>query len=857
MFIIPFFVTNQTFQGIDFEKNSLFVAVSAILVLLVALVFINRREIKIRKTFLDWYILGILLVFLISVWFSVDRWHSLVGFIGNPVKGLMTALSLVAVFYIIVTNFTGRIIQKAFWVIIFAIGLLAVYTLIAGLGLIPVKIQVLIPLSLVGSLSGLTTVLALGIPLMAVALIIVKNKSNKFTFIKELSLFIILTVIILNLMMLYNFVFWSGTLIGMIVTTFLLLGYKQAKQKNAFLKGIIFGLFTVVMVIAGLAKSNYQSFIPSLTKVGLPIEVKVGLSISLDIIRGSVTADLKQGLIGSGPATFGYDFAKFHSKKAVAPILESKYIYQGDGLFGEAIPTTGIIGSVLFLMAIILWLVKGAKSLQTNKQTKIYLIGLFSASIIWLSSILFGQLDAGTMLFGSLLLMVTTGLILENSKGRKEFYSIKLNKLTVKSVGGVAMLLIFIVLAIMALTYIGKNYMADVYMRQAMMEKMFDKKPGKMLKSIHLVPQEGMYYTKLGQTYLILAQEKNNQKNRDANEIRKMIRQGLTYLKKATTIMPNDIKSQRILADTYVVLGNYDAAEKVNKKIIDLEPNNVQYYVALGDLQLLKINKDAGNKDEMIKKTINFYQKALSINPYTDAIYYKLATLYAENGNIDNALKNIALATKLKPKSSLYRFSFGIMLQKKGGNKELNNAEKIFKSLLLANDKSIDVIAQLGLLYEQKGKIDEAKRQYQQVIDIIGDDKKYQAIQKTMRKFIENLDNGKSNIPEVLNKSEEKNKETPEDKSVSEKMPMDNQSVNDRDNENKKVMVTITVDEEGPINVRSEGSLQGKKLTKIKTTGDFQKIGEKGKWIQIIIPARDGQGKITGWVHSKFVTAEK
>ncbi len=866
VFIIPFFVINQTFQGIDFEKNAFFVAVVSILVLLVALGFLNRHEIKIRKTFLDKYILALLLFLLASVWFSVDRWHSLVGFIGNPTKGLMTSLALIVTFYIIVTNFTTKIIQKAFWVMIFAISLLSVYTLIAGLGLIPAKVQVLIPLSLTGSLSGVTTVLASGIPLLSVALIVVNNNSKKFTFIKELLLFIALVFVVLTLVMLYNFVFWSGVLVGVVVVTFLLLGYKRTGQKNTFLRGVIFSLFAIVIVIAGLAKSNYQTFIPVLAKVGLPIEIKVGLPISVDIIRGSVTAGLQQGLIGSGPATFGYDFAKFHSQKAVAPILESRYIYQGDGLFGEAVPTIGIIGSVLFLLIIILWLIKGFKSLHINKQTKIYLIGLFSSSVIWLSGALFSQLDAGTILFGSLLLMITTGLILENNKERKEYYQIKLNKFTIKNLGGVAFLLIVIVVAIFGLAYISKAYLADVYMRQAMMEKTVDKRPAKMLRSVKLVPQEGMYYTKLGQTYLILAQEKNNQKDGDKNEVKKTVGQALRYIRKATMLMPNDVRSQRVLADTYVVLGNYDLAEKTYKKIINLEPNNVQYYVALGDLQLLKINKGVGNKDEMIKKVVGFYQKALTVNPYTDVIYYKLATLYMENNNIDNALKNIAMATKLKPRDDIYRFTLGVVLQKKGGEKELVSAEKIFKSLLLVNDKSIDVIAQLGLLYEQEGKIDEAKQQYQRVIDIIGDDEKYQAISKTMKKFIENLNNGQSNIPEVLGKSEQKDnkqktskedKEASGDQSISEEVLMDNQPTNSQDGKSKKVIVTITVDEEGPINVRSEGSLRGKKLTKIKTTGDFQKIGEKGKWIQIIIPAQGGQEQITGWVHSKFVTAEK
>ena len=860
LFLIPLFVTNQTFQGIDFEKNFLFVLIVSILVLFVSLKFINSREIKIRKTFLDKYILGIVLLFLVSTWFSVDRWHSLVGFVGNPVKGFMTNLVLIATFYIVVTGFTTKTVQKAFWVAIYVISLLAVYTLSAGFGLIPVKVQMLIPFSLTGSLRGLTMVLASGIPLLSVALLIVKNKSKKFVLLKELLLIAGLIVVLLTLVMLFHFIFWSGILVGLIIAGFLLLSYKQTKQKNVFLKGIIFSSFAFMIIFAGLAKSNYQSLIPILTKVRLPFEVEVGLPVSVDIIKGSVTGNLKQSLLGSGPATFGYDFAKFHSKKAVAPILESSYIYHGDGLFAEVIPTTGIVGGLLFLLATISWLAAGARSLNNNNQQKIYLIGLFSSSVILLSGVLFSQLDAGAIFFAGLLLMITTVLILENKKGRKEYYQVKLNKFTAKNLGGAVFLLAIIVMAVLALAYVSKAYLADVYMKQAMAEKTFDKKPAKMLKSIQLVPQEGIYYSKLGQTYLILAGAKSQQKNQDKQEeIKKLSEQALFYIKKATLLMPNDVRNQRVLAETYVSLGYYNLAENTYEKIIQLEPNNVQYYVALGELQLLKIKQDKSNKEEMVKKAIEFYQKALSVNPRTDIIYYKLALLYSGNNDIDNALKNIAIATKLQPNNTIYKFTLGGLLQQKGGEKELAGAEKIFKALLLLDDKSIDVVAQLGLLYEQEGKIDEAKKQYQQVIDIIGDNEKYQVISKTMKKFIENLDNGQSNLPANIKKQEQDKKETKkETNSTHQKEKLDEKATaGKKEGESKTSMITITVDEEGPINVRSEGSLQGKKLTKIKESGDFEKIGENDKWVQIIIPAQGEQEQITGWVHKKFVTAEK
>ncbi len=752
IFLISFFVTNQTFQGIDFEKNFLFISILAILFLFISLQFINRKEIKIRKTFLDKYLLGIVIIYLLATWFSVDRWHSLVGFIGNPTKGLMTIFTLIGAFYITVTNFSIQTAKKAFWMMVIVISLLTFYTLISGFGLIPTKLQTLIPFSLTGSLTGLTAVLSAGIPLVATALLIIKSQSKKLTFLKQLLLVIILGGIILALTMLYNFVFWSSVVAGVIIVAFLLLGYKQPRQKNKLVKGTIFTLLAIIIIVAGLAKSNYQSVIPVLSKIGLPIEVKVGLPVSYTIVKESVVSNLKQSLIGSGPATFGYDFAKFHSAKAVAPTLESQYIYQGDGFMGELIPTVGIVGGFIFLIMAIAWLLKGFKSLVTKKQTRIYLVGLFSASIVWLGNALFRQLDAGTIFFGSFLLIIATIFILENSKDKKNNYIIKLNKFNTKSLITIIGLLLFIGATVAGFVYVSKAYFAEKHLKKAMTAKSLNDKPAKILQSINLNSQEGMYYAKLGQTYLILAQEEDLKKDTDKNKIKTLSKKALDYNRKAVSLMPNDILTRRILAETYTALGYISPAEQEYQKIISLEPDNVQYYVALGDLQLLKINNKTNNKDEMVKKAIDFYDKALKVNPYTDVIYYKLAMIYAENDDIDNALKNMAIAVKLQPKNQVYKFTLGVLLQKKGGDKELAGAEKLFKALLLSNDKSIDVLAQLGLLYEQENKIDEAKKQYQKIIDIIGDNEKYQAISKTMQKFIDNLNNGQSNIPDKNDK---------------------------------------------------------------------------------------------------------
>jgi tetratricopeptide (TPR) repeat protein len=675
----------------------------------------------------------------------------------------------------------------------------------------------------------------------------------------------VLALVIIDLVMLQTFMAWSGLLSGIIILSFLILGQKT-KQKGRFIKSMIFTIFAILIIIAGLAKSNQRAVIPVLLKVGLPNEMRVGIPVTYSIIKNSLKAGTKQILLGSGPATFGYDFAKFHSGGAIS-ILSSN-LYQGDGIIAESIPTIGVLTSVIVTLIIISFLVNALRLANSKKQSKLYLFGLFSASVVWLINALLGQVDAGTLFLGIIVLSLTTFFILENSKNKKTYYIINLRRFSLASFLGVILILGGVGLGVVSIAYASKFYSADKFLNQAINNQDIDKNIQNIKQAIRLNPQEGVYYTKLGQAYLIAANQKSGNSTKDnVNKVKKIIQKDITasllFLNQGVKLMPKDVRALRSLALTYKFIGDTKSAEEVYQQLISLEPNGLGHYVSLGDLQLINLTED---KDDKLDRAIKFYKEAIKINPRAGEVYYKLAIVYSQKNDVDNALNNVARAVQLNSNNELYKFTLGIFLQNRGQEKDKANAEKIYRALLMINSQNIDVRIQLGSLYEQTNHLDEAKVEYKKVIEIIGDKREYQNIKQAMEKFIDNLNSGKLNIDKnnKVTVTDKETKNTREEmKKTDNKDGAETTTLNDQaDTNQEKIttaqssdeMITIAVDVEGPINVRSEGSLQGKKLTKIKTTGQFKKLQEKGAWVQIVIPAGDdNQQEIIGWVHSKFV----
>ena len=849
------FFTNQSFQGINFEKSIFFYLSITVVAILTNARFLLKRNVEVRKTPFDVVIAMLILTYGISTWLSVDKWHSFAGFFSDPSRGLLFVGAVVFAFYLILSNFTIQTAKKAFGAMVAGIVLISIYTLISGLGLIPSGIQVLIPFSLVGSLKGLSIVLSAGIPLLVITyLLLQKYQHRKIAVLLQGILIISLLAIVIDLIILKTFVSWIALAGGAMVLMFLLVNKNGKKIGGAFGRSIVFTILVVFILLAGWAKSDYNMLMPTFSKIGLPTEVQVGLPISYEIVKNSLTADWKQAVIGSGPATFGYDFAKFSPKGTVSPVPTIEYIYQGEGVLGEAIPTIGIVGALLLVLLGIIFVTQALKALNIQNETRVYLVGLFVSSIILLMNIIINQIGGGVLIISIFILGLTVFFVLK-AHNRDDYYRLNLKGLSVARFTGVLIIILFFVGLLGGGVYMVRTYLADTYFLQALSIENTEERSQKIIQAIKTRPEEGVYFMKLGQTILTTINEKSASTEDAVLQEKKNLEKELVYyVKNGANLMPNDVKSQRFLATVYEITGgkNSEEVKSIYRSVIELDPNNVQYYIKMGDLYLLESKQ--GNKDEKLAKALEWYEKALNIQPRAGFTYDRIATIFYQKKDLDQAIENIAKAIQVAPNNISYKFTLGVLYQLKGEKEDVAMAEKIFRALLVNSPQNIDVLTQLGLLYEQTGHIDEAKKQYERVIIIAGENEKLGKLKKVFSKFIENLDNGKLNIKKREAIASDSNGEIIDKNDIEEEANKDGEKKDSAEVQNNEEEVTITVGAEGSINVRDKGSLSGTKLSKIEETGKFQKIGENEKWVQILIPASDGQTEMEGWVHKKFIT---
>ena len=116
-FLCPLFFTGLVAQNMGFEKITLFY----FLALLGAVAWVTKAiivgELNIKRTPLDWPIIGLLAVFIVSTVLSVSQKDSLIGIYGNPAKSLAAVIIFIIFYYLVINNIDQKKIKLLFWVV--------------------------------------------------------------------------------------------------------------------------------------------------------------------------------------------------------------------------------------------------------------------------------------------------------------------------------------------------------------------------------------------------------------------------------------------------------------------------------------------------------------------------------------------------------------------------------------------------------------------------------------------------------------------------------------------------------------------------------------------------------------------
>jgi tetratricopeptide (TPR) repeat protein len=712
-------------------------------------------EMRIRRTPMDIPIGLFWLFYVLTAFFSVDRWHSFWGFFGDPSRGVISVTALVLAYYLLLSHFTPKRFYQMFWSFVLSGCVVIVWSFFVTMEIhfLPKALEQYAPLSLIGTISTLGLFLGIMVPAFFTALFMlwkddVLKRATRLTL--TTLVFIGLALNLFLLLALYPFVAWIVVLGGLsFFVIYILAQIVRPPEQWTWVPMVVFVLVLIFLMIGSVnfVRDNL-----------LPVEVMPSAGLSWQIAKDTVKENFFTGV---GPANYGHAFSMFRPGEYNLSSLFALRFYQGTGLFLEALPTIGVIGAILFSLLWLSFISVGLYLLTREKErNKIYSLGLWTiVAMLFLASCI-SIVSGPILIIGILLSSLALGTLLWES-GSEERYL----HLSFKAAPKFALALAFIFMVVSAgvaflFAFMGKVFIADVYAGKAV--RISASGPNQdavalLIRAVASYPQEGRYYTRLGQEYMSLANVEANktEQERKTDAVAFYVREAVASSEFGKQLMPNDAMAVESLGLIYENASLYasDAlpkAEELYNRALELEPRNPLYFLKLG--QIKKSGGDAkpegAERDGLYKEARDFFQKSVDQKANLAISHYSLSVVFSHLKETDKAIESALKALQLEDSNLNYKYNLGILYQIRDAEGDSDRAEGIYKGILTTSEKLIDVRLSLGLLYEKENKKDAALAEYRKLLEVLPDNSEVNVKKSRdqIQKLIENVQSGAGNL---------------------------------------------------------------------------------------------------------------
>ncbi len=772
-FLCPIFFTGLVAQGIGFEKIILFYFLTLIGIVAWVIKGAISGELNIKRTPLDIPILATVIIFTISTILSISNKDSLIGGYGTSAKSFIAVIAFILFYYLVINNINKKKIKLIFWSIIASTSILSIFSLLQlnNIFIIPLDFTKARGFNPLGSLSGLTMFLTGVFPLFVVAITRAKNIFFK-------SIIILASIINISVLVFLNgFVFWPVFVVGSVIVLMFFL----AKIIKISTNNLIIPLGAFLISIIFLVLGNFN-----ITNLNLPAEVSLSRSASWDIAKNSIR---ENPVFGSGPATFYYNFSKFKSLDFNYSRLWNVRFDSATGSFFELLSTVGILGTLLVIILILTILSISFLSLIKSDENNInsIMLGLFASFIsLLLLSLLFAQSNSLILLTVLIsIFTISVALIIYPEK----FNVLKLSfRASPKYALALSAIFLCVSAGVVILFTMGlKMYLADIYIKQSLVETDFDKKIENLKKASNLATYQDTYYLNLANSYMALA-NKAAVSNKNKIDIGNNLSTAINYGKKAVEINPNKASNNESLALIYenasfYTRGSLKWSEEYYNKVIELDPKNPVPYLRIALINMARVNTET-NKDEQkyyIEEAIKKYDESIAKKSDMSAAYYGKAVAYEKLSDTDNAIENLKNASLISRDNLDYRFELGRMYFNRGvsqpnlsqtkpqnivekdispdrdnnatstndnkisvkqskqagdiikKNSDLENAEQYFLSILTANKNHANAKYSLATLYKKIGDTKNVKIMVNSLLETLTDEKSKEAVKQQFK----------------------------------------------------------------------------------------------------------------------------
>lgn len=488
---------------------------------------------------------------------------------------------------------------------------------------------------------------------------------------------------------------------------------------------------------------------PSLAN--LPMEFRPNLATTFEVIKGGAT--FPQVLIGSGPATFGYDYSLYRPLELNKTNLWQGRFNQGFSFLMTLFATTGILGvlAMAFVVFCFIWQIRQAMSGTSflKKQVGPIALGIIFLLISWLFAPNFFT-QAFFIFFG-------LGLITASSNSVKEVSLTSFSKFSVFIF--FIVLIIFITGVFTSIFIVGKKYIGLIYYYEGFRANQagdIDNSLIKLDKAVRMDPEQDKYFRDLSQLLLVrvdtlASQVTDNSVALDGLrlEVQNTAAVAIQIASQAAKINPNDSFNWSNLGNVYerlmpIVAGADSFVEENYQKAMALDPNNPHEPVNLARSFLVAADligdKDANLWQEKLNKARSYFEESIYLKSDYAPAHFLLAAVAMREGKVKEAIQKLEFTKQFAPFDASLNFQLGVIYYQ---DNQLEKAKLEFQRAVGNNPNHSNTRYFLGLIYDQLGNKTAALDQFKIVAGLNPDNVE-------VKKIVDNLQKGRSALEGIV-----------------------------------------------------------------------------------------------------------
>ncbi len=522
--------------------------------------------------------------------------------------------------------------------------------------------------------------------------------------------------------------FWTiftALLVGL--TSLVVMRIRTLDKKIVRGNGVSFAVLAVLLCMLIIASGIISVPVP---RIASPAEVSPSIGASLRLAVAAARTGFKNFVVGSGPATYQYEYALHHDANLNGTVFWNVQFAQGFNALTTYLVSWGVLGVGIFLVFIAL-IVAMSFCLGSNRRadhlTQI-VIALFAYSVALLC--LYPQNFVLCFLFFACAGMVTALA----SDGKGGYGSASLPLYVVVPLG---------VLIVGGLVYVNTwRYVGAVQFGRGMRITSEAKDANKALpllvSGVKWDPYNGAYFEALASAYLSQANALASVEKPD-DEVRKAVASAITSAiasaERATQVNPRNAAHWIALAQVYEAVAplNANAASSVIPvygKAAALDPLNPAILASIGTAYMRAAGVEGADATAEYAKAQASFEQAIILKEDYALAYFGLIRVFESTGRGADAVLVADRLRSIVVGEPQTLFQLGVAHYEAGRNAK---AQEIFEQVIASVPDYANALYFSGLTYEKQGNRARAITQLERVAQLNPDNAEVKAMLEKLR----------------------------------------------------------------------------------------------------------------------------